>query len=130
MLYKDKFCLTSFYPAKHGFEKPSLALLIKTLFLLAKGKKQAKLIFLAFANKNKVFISKATGLVNKKILFFYRLVQQHKAYKNCTKYKLVYKFVLTNLINLCAILIFLVTITDVSFLYTFTIYTKYDKYKF
>jgi hypothetical protein len=33
-----------------------------------------KLFFLAFANKNKVFISKATGLVNKKTKFFYRLV--------------------------------------------------------
>jgi hypothetical protein len=33
-----------------------------------------KLFFLAFANKNKVFISKATGLVNKKTKFFYRLL--------------------------------------------------------
>ena len=50
------------------------------MFLLAKGKKQAKLIFLAFANKNKVFISKATGLVYKKTMFFYRLVNKAKLY--------------------------------------------------
>ena len=115
------------------------------------GFSRKRFVLLPFANKNEVFITKqgfveplktsfacflrglsiknfATSLYLYK--FFYRLVQQNKAYKNCTKYKLIYKFVLKNLINLCAILIFLVTITDVSFLYTFTIYTKYDKYKF
>jgi hypothetical protein len=59
------FYLTFFYPAKQGFEQPSRCFVIKTSFLLAKGK-QPKLVFLAFANKNEVFISKATGLINKK----------------------------------------------------------------
>jgi len=54
-----------FLPCKAGVSTTFPCFVIKTLFLLAKGK-QPKLVFLAFANKNKVFISKATGLINKK----------------------------------------------------------------